>query len=346
MSKPVRPSSLQLAELCHAAPWLSTKYPTSQAATRFGSAVDIQVTTILRCMVSGNMAELPTEEELMPETAKILEWLEANYPIEQWCYWVQEKVTLLDPETGEVLTAGTPDLICLHRTEPRFVCVDWKKIHQFWAGHLAKPDENMQQLAYVAAFWLKIASSRAITSAKIVLACWDATGVTPMESQEILEDRLREVVERIRAIPMVDVDGQQPEAAVGEHCDHCYQRLHCHAHLLPMVVVTKAGLPAAFAEFTDQPLTVETAVKALGWLEGARRVLREAGKIADLVEGNVDAFVLQNGPVEAGEMIYGPRPVTGKRAGATVATLEAEGLQRLIRPGKAKIEAKWYKKCP
>jgi hypothetical protein len=346
MSKPVRPSSLQLAELCDLAPRLSTEYPESHVNTRFGSAVDAQVTTIIRSMVSGDTSGLPTEEELLTETGKILEWLEANYPIEQWQYFVQEKVTLVDPETDEVLTAGTPDLICLHRTEPRFVCVDWKKRGQMWAGHLPPPDTNLQQLAYVAAFWLEVSKVRVIESAKIILACWDANGVTPQESSNILEDRLRELVERVRSVPQIDLEQPRPEASIGDHCDHCYQRMHCHAHLLPMAVVAKAGLPAPFAEFTDQPLTVETAVKALGWLEGARRVLREAGKIADLVEGNVDAFVLQNGPVEAGEMIYGPRPVTGKRAGATVATLEDEGLQRLIRTGKSKIEAKWYKKCP
>ena len=343
---PVRPSSLHLAEQCSRAPWLSTKYPASQAATRFGSAVDKQVTIILSCMLVGDTDNLPTEEELLPETSKILEWLEATYPVEQWQYFVQEKVTLRDPETGEVLTAGTPDLICLHRTEPRFVDVDWKKLGQLWAGHLPPPDENLQQLAYVAAFWLETAQSRPIEQAKIVLACWDAMGVMPQESGDIREDRLREVVERVRAVPKVDVDGPQPEAAVGEHCDHCWSRMHCDAHLLPMAVAIKAGLPAPFAEFTDQPITVATTVKALGWLEGADRVLREAKKIRDLVESNVDAFVMQNGPVEVDAMMYGPVISKPRRMGATVETLKAIGREDLIRLGDAKITCKWTKAPP
>ena len=342
----VRPSSLQLAESCPRAPWLSTKYPASHVATRFGSAVDEQVSRILSCIALGDMDNLPSDEELLPETSKILDWLEANYPSDKWQYFVHEKVTLVDPETSEVLTAGTPDLIYLHRTEPRFVDIDLKKIGQFWAGHLAPPDENLQQLAYLAAFWLETVKSRPIEQAKIVLACWDAMGVTPQESQDIREDRLREIVERIRAVPMVNIDGPQPEAAVGEHCDHCYSRGHCSEHLLPMAVVLKAGLPAPFEEFTEQTLTVETAIKALGWLEGADRVLREAGKIRDLVEANVDAFVTQNGPVEVEAMQYGPVITKPRRMGATVETLKAIGREDLIRLGEAKIKCKWTKAPP
>jgi hypothetical protein len=338
-----RPSSLQMARLCERNPWLSIRYPASRAATRFGSAVDQQVSTVISCIASGAMESLPSEEDLLVETSKILDWLENNYPIEQWEWHVQERVELLDPETGEVLTGGTPDLLCLHRAQPRFVCIDWKKRGQLWAGHLQKPDVNDQQLAYVTAFWLKLARMGIpIGSAKIILAAWDDTGVYPMESSDITEDRLTEVVEAIRAVPPVDVDGPQPEASVGDHCDHCYVRMHCSEHLLPMAVAVQAGLPAPFAEFVGQPLTAKTAATALGWLESATRVLREAKKIVELVEGNVDAFVTQNGPVQVGEMMYGPQLVKGKRAGATVKTLEKEGLQRLVRAADEKVKCKWY----
>ena len=137
---------------------------------------------------------------------------------------------------------------------------------------------------------------------------------------------------------MVDVDGPQPEASVGDHCLHCYQRLHCSEHLLPLAVVTQAGLPAPYAEFVGGEMTAETTVKALVWLEGADRVLREAKKIRDLVEGNADAYVTQNGPVTVGELSYGPVEVKGRRAGATVATLTKEGLTRLIREGETKVK--------
>ena len=346
--KRVRPSSLALARICKRAPWLSVKYPASHDVTRFGSAVDKQVSVVLSCISVGDMANLPTEEDLLPETAKILDWLERNYPIEQWIWHIQEKVALYDPETGELLTDGTPDLVCLHRTEPVFVVIDWKKSGQMYSGHLQKPDENDQQLAYLTAFWLAIVATRKIERAKIILACFDDRGVTPLESGTpekpwITEDRLTAVVEAIRAVPPVDVDGQQPVAAVGEHCLHCWTRMHCSEHLLPVAVATQAGLPAPFAEFTDAPMAVETAVKALSWLESAKRVLSEAKKIVELVEENVDTFVMQNGPVTVEAMTYGPVLAKGKRAGATVKTLEAEGLTRLIRQGDDKVTCKWYK---
>ena len=346
VSRPVRPSSLQNAELCALAPRLSIEYPTSLVETRFGNVVDRQVSVILSCLQMEDFGDLPSEEDILPETRKLLEWLEANYPRAQWVYFIQTRVELLDPETGELLTGGTPDLVCLHRTESTFVVIDWKKKGQFWAGHLAPPDTNLQQLAYVAGYWLRFANEgRKIEEAHIVLACWDIKGVTALPNKEPLTDqRLWTVVDRIRKVPRIDLSAPRPEASVGEHCLHCYQRMHCHAHLLPPSVVTQAGLPAPFAEFVNQQLTVETTVKALGWLEKADNLLKDAKRIRDLVEGNIDAFVTQNGPVEVGEMMYGPQPVKGKRGGATIKTLEAEGLQRLIRAPTEKIEPRWYKK--
>jgi hypothetical protein len=332
-----------MAEQCKRSPYLSIKHPASHAVTRFGSAVDQQVSIVLTCIATGDMDNLPSDEELLPETSVILDWLEANYPHEVWEWHVQEHVELLDPETGEVLTAGTPDLLCLHRTDPVLVDIDWKKSGQLYAGHLQKPDQNIQQLAYVTAAWLKYSLTRKIERAKIILACWDDKKVIALASADITESRLTEIVERVRAVPPVDVDGPQPEASVGEHCDHCWQRLHCDEHLLPVAVVTKAGLPAPFAEFVGGELTAETTIKALQWLESAKRLLSEAKKIVDLVEGNADAYVTQNGAVVVGEMAYGPQPTKGKRAGATVKTLEAEGLHRLIRPATEGTTCKWYR---
>ena len=344
MSIPVRPSSLQLAEQCPRAPWLSTKYPASRANTRLGSAVDRQVSAILLAGQTGKADDLPSEEDLLIETSVILDWLEANYPADQWAHYVQRRVTLRDPETGEELTSGTPDLLCLHKSEPVLVVIDWKKIHQLYAGHLPPPDNNLQQLAYLAAAWMEFSIDHKIDEAHIVLACWSERGVTPLPNKEpIGSEKLMDIIARIRAVPRVDIDGKQPEACVGEHCDHCYQRGHCDEFLLPMAVAVTAGLPAPFVEYTEQPLTVETTVKALSWLEGADRVLREAGKIRDLVESNVDAFVIANGPVQAGEILYGPQLTKPMRMGATVGTLEKEGLQRLIREGEAKVKCKFYK---
>jgi hypothetical protein len=295
--------------------------------------VDEQVTALIR----GDALE----GDIFPETELIIAWLGDNFPSTEWEYYAQMRVELLDPESGEMLTTGTPDLLCVHRTEPRISIVDYKKRGQMFSGHLPPPTENLQQLAYLAAAWLKLSKKRSIRQGDITLCCWDDRGITAPKSDPINEDDLWGIINTIRAIPPMDLS-VQPEASIGEHCDHCWARMHCDAHLLPLAVVTKAGLPEPFAEFTEQPLTAETAAKALAWLDGADRVLREAGKIRDLVESNVHAFATQNGPVVVGELAYGPQPTKPKRLGATVATLEKEGLQRLIRMGESKIKCKWY----
>ena len=351
----VRPSSLALAEFCARAPWLSTKYRASRPVTRFGNAVDRQVSVILSgadrllaAMESGTEVAsivLPPDQELLPETAKILEWVDINYPLDTWQYYVQHRVTLRDPVTGEELSTGTPDLLCLHRTLPVLVDIDWKKSGQMWARHLPPPDNNIQQLTYLAAAWLEFSLVRKIETGKIVLACWDDRGVTPLESKDIYESQLMQIIERVKAVPSIDVEGPQPEASIGDHCDHCYNRMHCDEHLIPATALVRTGLSVpTFGEGSGGELTPQTAVQALAWLESANRLLSAAEKIRDQVKGNVDAFAMQHGPIEVGAMIYGPKETTTARGGATVATLEAEGLARLIRPGKTKVACKWWKK--
>ena len=332
--KRVRPSSLGMARYCARAPWLSAKYNESHVATRLGSAVDGQVTALIR----GD----DIEEDIFPETEIVIAWLGENFPSTEWEYHAQTPVELLDPETGEVLTKGTPDLLCVHRTEPRISVIDYKKRGQMFSGHLPPPEENLQQLAYLAAAWLKLSKERTIRQGDITLCCWDDRGITAPKSDPINEEGLWGIINTIRAIPPMDVS-VQPEASIGEHCDHCWGRMHCDAHLLPLAVAAKAGLPEPFAEFAGQELTTDLVVKALTWLDGADRILREAKKIRDMIEDNVDAFVKQNGPVTVGDLCYGPVEVKGRRGGATVKTLEEMGLTNLIREGKISIKCKYYK---
>lgn len=326
-----------MAEHCARAPWLSTKYRESRPVTRFGSAVDVQVSTLL----SGN--QLPEGKEVLLETEKIIDWAQNNYPSTEWEWYPQHPIVVADPLTGEVLTKGTPDLICLHRTLPKIHVVDWKKKGQFWAGHLPPPDENPQQLSYLAGAWLEFAATRKIDEGQIVLACWDAKGVLPLYSSVIDEDRLWDIVARVKAVPKVDPEGEQPEATVGDHCDDCYQRMHCDAHLLPATVVATVGLPApGFADIAKEPITADNVAAALAWAEKADELTKTAAQTVKAVRANIDAYVRQFGSVQVGAMEYGPVPTKGKRMGATVETLEKEGLQRLIRPAKAGVKCDWF----
>lgn len=332
----VRPSSLGLAAFCARAPWLSAKHNESRPVTRRGSDVDRQVSY----MLAHPCQELP--EELLPEAGILLDWVALEYPSSEWEWHPQLAVELNDPATGELLTKGTLDLLCVHRTRPKIAVIDWKKKGQLWAGHLPPPDRNPQQRAYIAAAWLKVRISRKLDDGEIVLACWDERGVKPLRNLEpITAETIGQIIEEVRAIPPLDLDSPQPEASIGDHCDHCYQRMHCDAHLLPAAVVTATGL-AKPGQFAQGAITAENVQAALIWVNCAEELIRQAKQIVEMVGDNIDAFVKQTEPVTIGEMTYGPVPVKGKRLGATVATLEKEGLHRLIREGKESVACKWY----
>lgn len=332
---PVRPSSLQMAEKCARAPYLSKKYKESSERTRFGSGVDGQVTRIL-----SHLAPLDADEQFAPEATKILTWLDDSYPRAGWEYFVQRRLSLVDPLTGEELTAGTPDLVAVNWIDGAIVVIDWKTKGQWWAGHLAAPDNNLQQLSYLAASWLELSMRSKIKTAKIILACFDDEGVTPVESAIFTEEQLFPIIDRIRAIPMVDAEGPEPLATKGNHCEDCYQRGHCSAYLLPGEVALTYGLPA-FGENAVVSINSENVAEALSWIGHAEDVLRRAKKAVEVVEGQVNAYVKQNGPVVVGSLAYQAIPTSGRRSGATVSELEKRGLTDLIKPGKPGIRYDW-----
>lgn len=342
MATPVRPSSFQLAELCERAPYLSAKYREANALTTFGQTVDGQVS---RGLQAGELV-LADGEELLPETEQILKWIRATF-VEHAEFHVQRRVTLRDPETGEELTSGTPDLLVVLRAQRRIVVVDWKKIGQWWAGHLAAPDQNLQQLIYGVAASLEFALDTPIDSFKVILACFDADGVRPQESQEIQQSEWWDVIRRVKAVPRVDVDGREPEATKGEHCQNCYQRMHCSAYLLPIMsdAAATASQDEPKGELTPlmEPgaLTSETALGVIEWLGRAGDVIRRAEKLRDLVQENLEAFVLVHGPIVADDREYAATPTTGRRLGATVKELEKRGLTDMIRAGKPGWKFGW-----
>ena len=333
---PVRPSAFQHAELCGRAPYLGRKYPESSAVMRFGSHVDKQVTKALQV----GQVVLDPDEELTIEAEKILAWVEANYPHGAWIYRVQHKVHLIDPTTGEELTAGTPDLIAYNETTGELVVIDWKKRGQLWAGHQAPPDDNLQQLIYLAASWLELSLTTKITTGKIRLACWDEQGVSPQDSAEMTENILFEVIRRVKAVPLVDVEGPEPEAVKGDHCEDCYQRSHCSAYLLPATVALTVGLPE-YGEQSTAIIDAGAAARALRWLESADTLLKIASKMADTIRDQVNAYVKDNGPVVVGDLAYQAIPTKGRRTGASIKELEARGLTDMIKTGKPGVKYDW-----
>lgn len=320
----IRPSSLQLAEKCQRAPWLAHRYPEENERTQLGKAVDDDISGAL----------LEGREPVTPEGVLLIAWLRSRFGPEAR-YWIQRKVQLFDPETGELITKGTPDLLVL--VGRRLYIVDWKTKGQMFAGHLAPPENNVQQQAYLVAAGMEFDAEEA----QIILACFDLKGVTPLPGPVLPASEWWPFIHRIKAVPHIDFEGPAPVAVMGEHCGSCYQKGHCTAYLLPAMSET----PQELVPFTEgQGLTSpEQVLAALEWLERADSALSAAKRIRELVIDQVNTFVRVNGPIRKEDLEYGPVPSNGARKGPTIGELEELGLTNLIKPGKPGVKFTWHK---
>jgi hypothetical protein len=322
---PVRPSGLQIAEKCSRGPWLSHRYPEENPAIRHGKAVDDDVSRVL---VEGGDASTK-------EGAALAAWVRRRFaPTAK--FFIQHKVQLMDPITGELITEGTPDLLVLDGN--RVIDVDWKKKGQLYAGYLEMPDNNLQQMAYAVAAGMEFN----VEEVQIILACFDDKGITPIEGPVLEGSSWWPLIDRIKAIPHVDLEGAEPQATKGDHCDSCYQRMHCSAYLLP---ATLEKVPVALAPFAEPGtgLTTDEARAALDWVDMAEAAIKRAKEIRDLAVGQLETFTRINGPIRRGDKEWGPIPTNGKRTGPKFEELEAQGLGHLIKPGKPGVKFDWRK---
>lgn len=322
----IRPSSLQLAEQCSLSPWLSNRYPEETGYIRKGSGVDTDISGALE----------HGTEPTTPAGKILIAWVRQRFSAEAR-FWVQRKVSLFDPVSGELITEGTPDLLVLDGA--RLYVVDWKSIGQLYQGYLKKPDDNLQQQAYLVAAGMELEA----TEGQIILACFEDKKITPIEGKVLQAEDWWPLIDRINAIPPIDFDGPAPMAVKGEHCDSCYQKMHCSAYLLPAM----REMPEALVPFTEGralALTQEQAVAGLAWLEQAEAAVKTAGKVMKLVESQLETYATTTGGIEHEGKVWGPIPVTGKRSGPTLGELEELGLTNLIKTGKAGVKFDWRKK--
>lgn len=322
----IRPSSLQLAEKCQRSPWLANRYPEEDDTTRRGSSVDADISGAL---MAGREPETTAGKLLIA-------WLRTRFS-EAAQFWVQRKVSMFDPISGELITEGTPDLIVVDGK--RVYIVDWKTKGQMWAGHLKAPDDNLQQQAYLVAAGMELGAD----DGQIILACFDDKSVMPIEGHVLPGEAWWPLIDRIKAVPPVDFDGPQPMAIKGEHCDSCWQKQHCSAYLLPAM----QEMPTALVPFSEGKgelaLTLEQAKEGLAWLEQADEAISRAEKVRKIVRGQLETFATNHGPIEHEGKVWGPIPASGKRRGPTLDELEELGLKNLIKQGEPGVKFDWKK---
>jgi hypothetical protein len=310
----IRPSALGL---CGLAPVLAEQFPETSEAAESGTGTHERIGEALRSLLAGDEPQA-ADPDARAAVAIVRDMLEEGYR----GIAVEAPVALEDPETGEVLTAGTPDLV--GEEGDHLWVIDWKTGRQ---EHLRQsdPDENLQLMAYAVAEALR--RRKRTLGWSIVFLGGD--GTWEERSSRLFEDAwpLLERVRRAATLP--------PVARIGGHCQRCWQRKHCHAYLLP----AHEG-PSALAPFTNGGLSPATAAQALQVYEQ----FRDATEIAlNAARAQLEDYVRAHGPIEVDGRCWGPHEVAGRKTGPSVKELEAQGLGRLVRQGKPSVRWEWRK---
>lgn len=297
----IRPSLLQIAERCGLAPKLAADFPEASPAADRGSAIHAE---IARALLGGT----PPESR---------EGLAA-------CGWaskldiagVEVPVRLLDPETADVITEGTADIVA---QEPEVLTVvDWKTGRP---ENVAPADDNLQLLAYGLAAGLQADAP----GFRVIAAFLDGDKVTTDESRFYPAGTWWPLLERVKAAAT-----RPPVATPGAHCGLCYQRAVCPSYReraqTALALLPKNGAELALNDHTAAELMVR--VKAV----------RDA---CDLAEEMAKAHVKSGGTVQADGMTWGPRMVAGRRSGPSVKELESTGLGHLVKQGAPSERWEW-----
>lgn len=326
----IRPSSLTLAEHCELAPVLASEYPETNSNIERGNTVDREV---CRELLGGDLATDPDAMACLAWLAN--EGINATAPLGFLA--VQEQVSLCDPQTGELITRGTPDIVfiwdsALRKAAPedapvpenRVYVIDLKKREQYFAGRLTDVDRSLQLHAYAQA-WAIRAGASSYKLAYLMFGDGEASflwsRVFEMAESRNFLDRMRRIVEKSNANAS---RGTRPAPTMGPHCTQCYQRLHCPSWLLPAY----QGESGALSVLTSQGgLTVDNAGTALMAVMAMEEMAEKAKEI-------LKAFATENGPIVMGDRQWGPVTMPAKRSGPTLKELEALNLMHLIKPGK------------
>lgn len=306
----IRPSSLQIAQYCGLAPRLAEQYPESSEAAEHGDEIHRQIASAL---TSGTV---PFD----PGARAAVEWARNEHP--HGIIGVETRVRLDDPESGDLITEGTPDFVATvdFSGETGIHVVDWKTGRPEF---VVQAHDNLQLHAYALAICLAQGYSQYVVQIGHVVdgRFWLS------HSDHISGPEMWTMLDRIKAAASRDA-----EAVVGPHCQRCYQQKHCPAFLLPAYEGETALAPVT------QPggITRENAPRLLQAVEAMETAL-------EVAKERLKGYAREHGPIVSGDSQWGPIMVNGRRSGATVKELEAAGLAHLIKPGRPIERFEWRK---
>ena len=296
----VRPSLLQRADVCGLVPALAKQFPeTSDAADR-GTAIH---------------AAIARDDRTVPEARTAREWVESNL-IGELVY--ERKVELIDLDTMETLTEGTPDLVAGPDTDGVMAVVDWK------SGRSAAdldPSNTLQLIAY----GLAVCDGRPFRCVLVLLDSKDAESyarwsrVFEPAEHPVLMDYIRAIVHK------------EPVAHPGDWCGSCYQRVYCPAW--------KARTALALTVLAHPSMVLTVSDENAPELSQRIKAVREA---ADMAEEQLRAHVRAGGRcVVDGKELY--EATCEGRETVDAKAIKAAGLVQYLKTGAPYQTWRWRK---
>lgn len=300
----IRPSLLSRAERCGLVPVLSAKYPECGPAADRGTAIHADIAA------HGSRGEYAGGET--PEANAALAWVQSNL-VGRLDF--ERPVSLVDTDTMDTITEGTPDLIAGPDTDGTIACIDWKTGQP---DNVPEPDDNLQLLAY----GLAVCDGRPF---RVCLVFLDGDRADARWSRIFDPSDHPALLARVKAAA-----SREPVASPGDHCQHCYQRHYCEA----WQARTRTAL-ALLPETGAIAVTDETA----GQLIQRAKAVREA---ADLAEALVKAHVAGGGRCVVDGKEYAPTTCKGRES-ADVKALRADGMAKYLKVGAPYETWRWRK---
>lgn len=304
---PIRPSSLQLAELCTESAYLAAEHPEDNEYARKGRAVH----DAIHAVWSGNGNASPVQDGDSEEARMVDRALNVLHRLKADGYTIRTEATVeLVDDDGAILTAGTADVIAAKDDD--YIVLDWKTGR---SENVEDVNTNLQLACYALA-------SHADRWGLVFLA----EGENIVWSEPIGPSARAKWMDRIRAIQKA-----QRAAQPGDHCSRCYSRHLCGSYR-GLVSTALSLLPG---EPTGITLTDETASALAARAKLIEKALEMANDLVDqhakaggrvVVDGKELAFVEKAG-----------------RETVDVSALKRDGLTQYLKPGKPYPSRVWRK---
>lgn len=301
----IRPSALQIAQFCGAAPRIAKQFPQGSRYTEHGTEIHRQIAYAIK------HGTVPLD----PGAKSAVEWSKKFKLIGS-----EIDVELRDPETDEIITAGTCDFAAHGAVPDSLFVLDFKTGRPENVPH---PSDALQLHAYAGALCL----SNGFTKYSVAIGhVVDGRFWVGDEHFVHTDEEFWSYFDRIKSAA-----SRGPEPIVGPHCDRCYVQSHCSAFMLPAM-----DGPKALDVFCKPGgLTLENAGDAILVVEAMETAV-------DIAKERLKNLARET-PIIVGGREWGPTTVAGRRSGPSVTDCEKAGLGHMVRDGRPYEKFGWRK---